>query len=81
MFGIMQHLDVVVFKDADEAIANGYNYDPEKYRPVEIDKAVVVKEGTQQGNSTVDLVMIDEKGNKYVCLITGRLLKMLDIKE
>jgi len=76
MFGVMQHLDVVVCKDADEATQKGYVY-RDGIKAVEIDKVVVVREGTQAGNSTVDLILKDEQGNKFVVMVTGNLLKSI----
>lgn len=40
-------------------------------------QAVVVKRGTLQGNPTIDLVFRDDKGQKYISMITARLLKMV----
>lgn len=77
MFGIMNHLDIQVCKDGEQASEMGYNYSSEEYTAVEILKAVVVREGTESGNSTVDLILHDAHGNKYVCMITGKLLKSI----
>lgn len=76
MFGVMNHLDVVVCEDADEAIAQGYIY-RSPIAGVEIEKVVVVKNGTHGNNSTVDLLMRDEHGNQYVVMVTGALLKSI----
>jgi hypothetical protein len=77
MFGIMQHLSVVVCENADDAIQKGYDYKGTDIKAVQIDKAVVVKNGTQAGDSTVDFLLSDEAGNRYVVLVTGNLLKTL----
>lgn len=45
------------------------------FKAANLTEAVIVKSGTQGGNPTVDLVFHDEQGNKFVALITGRLLK------
>lgn len=77
-FGIMNHLAVIVCKDAQEAIDDNHIYrKKDGYTFVEIEKAVVVQNGTKQGNATVDLVLKDEQGNKFVVLITGNLLKSI----
>ena len=76
MFGAQQHLDIIVCKDANDATEKGFVYH-EGYKPVEIDTVVVVQNGTEGGNSTVDLVMHDQQGNKYVIMITGALLKSI----
>lgn len=77
MFGVIQHLDVVLCKDAQEAIDRGFQYRLPEYKAVQIEQVVVVQNGTEGGNSTVDLVMKDEAGNKFVVMITGNLLKSI----
>ncbi len=77
MFGINEHLDIAIVEDAHEATKHGYFYRPPVYQPVNIEKVVVVKKGTQAGNSTVDLVLVDEKGQKYVVMVTGALLRSI----
>jgi hypothetical protein len=79
MFGIMQHLNVTVCDDATDAANKGFVYKRPDYKPVNITKVVVVRDGTLMGNSTVDLVMEDEHGNKFVVMVTGRLLKSLPL--
>ena len=76
MFGVMNHLKVSVCKDADEAIKKGHVYES-GFTRVAIEEVVVVQRGTQQGNSTVDLVLVDEQGKKYVVMLTGALLKSI----
>lgn len=80
-FGVMQRLNVVLCKDAQHAIDLGYNQ-VEEYQhatPVEIEKVVIVRDGTATGNPTVDLVLHDQAGNKFVVMVTGRLLKALPL--
>jgi len=76
MFGVMQHLEIVICKDADEATAKGYFYRP-PVKAIEIEKAVVIRHGTETGNSTVDLLLKDEQGNQYVVMLTCALLKSI----
>lgn len=78
MPGFQNYLDVEVCKDAGDAMSRGYVYH-EGYTLLTITKAVVVQNGTEQGNPTVDLVMQGEDGQKYVVMVTGNLLKMLPI--
>lgn len=81
MFGIMQHLNVRIFNNADEASAAGYSHDA-KYadaEPINITQVVVVRNGTVGGNSTADLLLEDQKGNKFVVMVTGNLLKSLPV--
>ncbi len=75
-FGLMQHLEVVICKDAEEATQQGHIYH-NGFTAVEIDKVVVVRQGTESGNSSVDLVLKDQKGNKFVVMLTGNLLKSI----
>ena len=75
-FGVMNHLEIHVCKDANEAVEKGHIYRG-PIKAVEIDKVVVVQSGTVEGNSTVDLVLKDKEGNKYVVMVTGRLLKSI----
>lgn len=77
--GPQQHLNIVICKDADDAIAQGYDYASkgDEYKPIEISKAVVVQDGTQAGKPTVDLVLVDQAGQKYVVMLTGALVKSI----
>ena len=81
MFGVRDGLKITVCKDADDAIEKGYDYNTHNPVPkgLELVEAVVVQNGTVQGNPTVDLILRDEEGNTYVALVKGRLLKMLPI--
>lgn len=78
-FGINRSIKMAVFNDPDEAIEAGYNYSEwgDKPIPLGIDKAVVVRKGMVSGAATVDLLLVDEHGNKYVTLITANLLAMV----
>ena len=73
------HLAVTVCADAEDAIAKGYDYDSkgDEFKPIEITEAVVVRDGTVGGNSTVDLVLKDGSGQKFVAMLTGALLKSI----
>ncbi len=77
MFGVMNHLSVVVCEDSHEAEASGYFYRAPEVKAIEIEKVVVVKKGTEGGNTTVDLLLVDESGQKYVVMVTGALLKSI----
>jgi len=76
-FGVMNHLDVVICKDAADAVEKGFVYEPDKFAPVEIDKVVVVRSGTERGNATVDLILKDKDGKQFVVMVTGNLLKSI----
>lgn len=44
---------------------------------IDITDVLVVKNGTVEGNPTVDLKFTDRDGKKYVAMITGGILEML----
>lgn len=81
MFGATNHIALRVFDTAKEASEAGFQAEGlyAGAKALEIKCAVVVKEGTVGGNPTVDFVMEDAEGNKYVAMITGTLLKLLPI--
>jgi len=77
-FGVMNHLDIHICQNSEDAVAKGHTYDRAMgFTPAEIEKVVVVREGTNEKRPTVDLVLRDEKGNRFVVMITGRLLKSI----
>lgn len=69
----MQSLNIKVFKSVDEAPS----YSPKEYTGAELVEAAIIKNGTHGGNPTVDLIFVDNKGNKFVAMITGKLLKSI----
>ena len=73
---VMQHVDITVCEDAADATAKGYIYH-DGVIPLQIKKCVVVKNGTVGGNPTVDFIMEDEEGKRYVFLITHALLQSI----
>jgi len=75
-FGVMNHLDIVLCKNSDEAIEKGFMYRA-PIKAVVIEKVVVVRAGTEEGNSTVDLLLKDQDGNQFVVMLTGNLLKSI----
>lgn len=75
-FPIMQQLSICIAKDAADAVQQGHIYH-EGYIPVKLDHVVLVKDGTVEHNPTVDFVMEDGSGAKYVFMITGALIEML----
>lgn len=77
--GPQQHLSVTLCWDAADAIARGFDYaaQGDKFKPMEIETAVVVANGTESGRPTVDLVLIDQTGQRYVVMLTGALIKSI----
>lgn len=58
--------------DAPDYVNNG-----EGFKSAELSKAIVVRNGTQNGNDTVDLQFVDGEGNKFVAMVTARILKSI----
>ena len=78
MNGIHNSLSIEVHEDAGAAIAAGRDYGKDKnIRPIRVESVVIVRKGTAEGNPTVDFVMVDETGQKFVFMVTGRLLKSI----
>jgi hypothetical protein len=50
---------------------------PSHYKSATLIEAVVVRAGTVEGKSTVDLVFQDQKGNKFVAMNTGRIIRSI----
>lgn len=74
---VHQHLSITVCETAADAIAKGFDYNDGKTRPVEVKQVVVVRKGTQAGNSTVDFLLEDDQGRRFVFMVTGNLLKTI----
>jgi hypothetical protein len=72
----MQHLDIKICATPEEASKQGHVYE-EDYKILTLKQAVVVKKGTQEGNSTVDLIFEDMDGKKYVALCTSNIIKSI----
>lgn len=72
----MQTLNIVICEDGKDAADKGHVYH-EGFTEVAIEKVVVVKDGTVEGNSTVDFVMQDSNGKKYMFMLTGNLLRSI----
>jgi hypothetical protein len=64
-----------------ESSGDAINYDKEnksedgKWKQLNLKQFHIVKNGTIEGRPTVDLILEDENGQKYVAMITGRLIK------
>lgn len=76
------HLDIAICADAADACANGYDYAArnkagESIKPIRVEKVVVVRNGTVAGNASVDFLLEDETGQKFVFMVTGNLLKSI----
>lgn len=73
------HLTIEVCADAADAIKSGYDWKAATppVKPIEVKKLVVVRNGTQAGNATVDFLLEDDAGQQYVFMVTGNLLKSI----
>lgn len=76
---IRNHLCVNVCTDAADAVAKGFDWAAAQppVKPIEVKQVVVVRNGTQAGNATVDFVLEDESGQRFVFMVTGNLLKSI----
>lgn len=76
---IHNHLAVTICADAADAIEQGFDWTNAQptVKPIEVKKVVVVRNGTQQGNATVDFLLEDETGQRFVFVVTGNLLKSI----
>lgn len=54
--------------------AEAPHYSTTDYKAAHLTDAVVVRNGTVEGHATVDLIFEDNSGQKYVGMITARLL-------
>lgn len=54
--------------------APNYNKDGD-WEGLTLQKCIVVCDGMEGGNPSVDLQLVDESGKKYVAMITGSLLE------
>lgn len=62
--------------DSPDAAPN-YARDTPDVRAAEITKVIVVKNGTVEGNTTVDFQITAMDGSKFVAMLTGAMVKQL----
>lgn len=76
---IHNHLSIAICEDGPDAAAKGFDYAASAgvYKPIEVKQVVVVRKGTESGKPTVDFVLEDETGQKFVFVVTGALLKSI----
>jgi hypothetical protein len=73
----MQSLQIAICESPEDATEKGYVYREPEYKLATLEKAVVVRNGTVEGNATVDLIFTDADGQKHVAMITHNLLKSI----
>lgn len=81
------HLDIAIVNDAAEACTKGFDYNANNAKaaaagqapiqPIEVKQVLVVRCGTESGKSTVDFILENEIGERYVFMVTGALLKSI----
>jgi len=64
----------ILLADSPEAAPN---YSLPEYKATNLTTAQIVGRGTECGNPTVDMIFVDEDGQKYVALITGGLIQSI----
>ena len=76
---ICRHLTVTICESAGDAIAKGFDWKAATppVKPIEVKQAVVVRGGMVGGAATVDFLLEDETGQRFVFMITGNLLKSI----
>lgn len=75
---IHNHLTIRICEDAADAIARGYDWGTnQSVKPIEVKEVIVIRKGTETGKATVDFVLEDETGQRFVFLITGALLRTI----
>ncbi len=65
----------VSIKSAD-SVGKAPKYGPEVVG-LELEECVIVSKGTHHGLPSVDLVMKDENGKRYLVMTTGRVMEQL----
>lgn len=72
-------LKLTICQSVEDAVSQGFDYakQPEKYGPAQIENVVLVRNGTQSGKSTVDLIFKTADGKLHVALLTAALLKSI----
>ena len=72
---ITQDINVKIVKSAEDA--PNYNTMEEKFTPIKMKTAIIVRDGTREGRPTVDIQCEDAEGNKFLIMTTGRILTMV----
>lgn len=70
-------LALKVCKSSDEAIEMGYTYREPEHLPIQVKEVLIVKEGMESGKSSIDFILVDGNGQKYVFILTENLINMV----
>jgi len=68
---------ISLFETPEQAAEAGFVYREPNFTGVLLDAIVIVRKGTIGNNATLDLILNDEKGNKYVALVKARELQIV----
>ena len=60
-----------------DSVDTAPKYEWHDFKGVKITNCVIIPRGTVQGKPTIDLVMHDDSGNKYVSMMTGGMLESI----
>jgi len=75
---IHRHLSIAVCDGADDAIKQGFNWaEQPDVQPIEVEQVVVVRGGMESGRASVDFVLRDANGQRYVFMVTRALLQSI----
>lgn len=79
MNSVHNHIHVKFCDDAADAISKGYDWNKVEppVKPIQIKEVIVVRKGTEAGNATVDFLLEDETGQRFVFMITANLLRVI----
>lgn len=69
----MNRLKIRIHQSVDEAP----NYEKPEFIGAELKSAEILQRGTIRGLPTVDLIFEDNNGQKYVAIVTARMLEMV----
>lgn len=70
---ISSSVSITVADSVDDAPV----YKEPAFKGVRVTNCVIVPRGTVQGHPTIDLVMHDDSGNRYVSMMTGSMLESI----
>lgn len=65
------HGEVIINNHKCVEDAPVYTKKPGEFKTLTLTNAEIVEGGTEKGNATVDLVFVDDTGQKYVALLMG----------
>ena len=75
----MSGMDKMVTQRLGISIADSIGDSPvyKNWNNIRMVKAIIVRNGTKEGRSTVDLQCVDSNGNKHLIMVTGAIINSL----